>query len=179
MENSLLVKRVSTAVIEKTWYVLCTKSRTEKQVYTRLIQAGVEAFLPTYTTLRRWSDRRKKVEVPLFPSYVFVHITNKEYLSVLQTDGVYKYVSFEGVPAIVPQRDIDKLKLLMNGGAEMKTSIRKFCPGQKVRVAFGILKDLVGELIHHGSAKRLLVRIEGINQNLLVKIPANFLEGID
>jgi transcriptional antiterminator RfaH len=179
MVNEAVVKPFYNSVNQQNWFVVCTKPRSEKLVYTRLQQSGIDAFLPTYTTLRKWSDRRKKIEVPLFPSYVFVNISRKEHLIVLQTDGVYKYVAFQGVPAIVPQRDIDKLKILISGAAEMKTSIRKFQPGQRVRVAFGILKDLIGELVHSGSTKRLLIRIEGIDQNLLVKIQSDFLESLD
>jgi transcriptional antiterminator RfaH len=178
MEKPAQLKHISMAIVKKSWYVLSTKTRSEKQVYNRLIQSGVEAFLPMYITIRQWSDRRKKVELPLFPSYIFVHITYKQFLVALNTQGVFKYVSFEGLPAIVPQRDIDNLKILLSGHPDLEVSNRDFRPGQKVKVVFGILKDLTGELVHCGRAKRLLVRIECIDQNLLVKIPANYLEGI-
>jgi len=176
MEKLAQLKPLSMTVAEKIWYVLCTKSRSEKQVYNRLLENNVEAFLPLYTTLRQWSDRRKKIEVPFFPSYVFVHITRKEFLIPLYTEGAFKYISFQGLPAAVPQRDIDNLKIILNGKPELEITNRKFHQGQKVRVAYGVLKDLKGELVHCGRSSRLLVRIEGIDQNLLVKIPANYLE---
>lgn len=179
MEKSVQLKFFSMAIDHKLWYVLCTKPRSEKQVNSRLIENGVETFLPLYTTVRQWSDRRKKIEVPLFPSYIFVNITHQQSLITLNTQGIFKYVSFEGVPAVVPQRDIDNLKILLGGNPELEVTSRKFCPGQKVKVIFGILKDLTGELVHCGRAKCLLVRIECIDQNLLVKIPANYLEGIE
>jgi transcriptional antiterminator RfaH len=179
MEKSIQLKQSSMAIVNKLWYVLCTKPRSEKQVHNRLVENGVETFLPMYITIRQWSDRRKKIEVPLFPSYIFVHIAHQQSFIALNTQGVFKYVSFEGNPAVVPQRDIDNLKILINGNTDIKVTHRNFRPGQKVKVNFGILKDLTGELVHCGRAKCLLVRIECIDQNLLVKIQANYLEGIE
>lgn len=179
MGNLAIVSRLSLDVPEKTWYVLFTKPRAEKQVYEQLIQLGVEAFLPFYSTLRQWSDRKKKVELPLFPSYIFVCIYPNEYLAVLQIKGSVKYVCFEGVPAKVSQQVIDNLKILISGRPQMEISSRKFHTGQKVKLAFGLLKNLIGEIVHCGRAKRLLIRIEGIEQNLLVKIPANYLDVVN
>ena len=65
-EILIKLKPLSMTVVKKTWYVLCTKSRSEKQVYNRLLENNVEAFLPLYTTIRQWSDRRKKIELPFF-----------------------------------------------------------------------------------------------------------------
>lgn len=166
-------------VVIKAWYVLRTKPRSEKQVNKRLVENAIETFLPMYSTLRQWSDRKKKIEVPLFPSYIFVHISDKEFHIPFVTPGVYHFVNFDGIPAIVPQRDIDNLKILMDTNSELEVSKRKFHPGQKVKVIIGLLIGLTGELVQSGRSKRLLVRIESIEQNLLVKIPANYLEGID
>jgi transcriptional antiterminator RfaH len=110
---------------------------------------------------------------------VFVHIYHREYLSVLQTTGSIKYVSFGGVPAKIPQNIIDNLKILISGRPEIEISKRKFRPGQKVRLAFGVLKDLFGEIVQCGRAKRFLIRIDGIGQNLLVKIPVNYLTDVE
>jgi transcription antitermination factor NusG len=173
------VNYLSAVLPEKTWYVLFTKPRAEKQVHDRLVQTGIEAFLPMYTTLRQWSDRKKKIEVPLFSSYVFVHISPDQYLSVLHTQGSVKYVCFGGIPAKVPEQIINNLRIALNGSQEIEVSTRNFRPGQKVKVAYGILKDLVGELIHHSSGKWLLIRIDGIGQNLLVKIPVNYITVVD
>jgi transcriptional antiterminator RfaH len=179
MGEAATVNRLSLAVPGKTWYVLFTKPRAEKQVYERLVQMGIEAFLPLYTTLRQWSDRKRKVELPLFSSYVFVHIRQADYLVVLQTPGCVKYVCFGGIPAKIPQHVIDNLRILTVGNPEMEASKRNFHAGQKVRLAFGILKGLVGEIVQCGRYKRFSIRIENIGQNLLVKIPANCLSDVD
>jgi transcription antitermination factor NusG len=142
MGESVSVNYLSSAIPEKIWYVLFTKPRAEKQVYNRLVQSGIEAFLPMYTTLHQWSDRKKKVDVPLFSSYVFVHISPDQYLKAIQTQGTVKYVSFGGIPAKIPSSVINNLKIILNCNPEIEISNLNFHPGQKVKVVYGILKDV-------------------------------------
>ena len=79
----------------KNWYAIYVRSRHEKYVYSELQQKGIESSLPLVTQTRQWSDRKKKVEVPLFRGYVFVNIDiSKDKMNVLQTDGVVKFVTF-------------------------------------------------------------------------------------
>ena len=163
----------------KAWYVLRTKPRSEKQVYKRLVENGIDTYLPLYSTIRQWSDRKKRVQVPLFNSYIFVNINDGQFHIPYVIPGVFKFVTFEGLPAVVPQRDIDNLKILLSSNPELEISNRNFKAGQKVKVTLGILNGLTGELVQSGRSKRLLVRIESIEKNLLVKIPANYLEGIN
>ena len=77
------------------WYAIYTRPRAEKQVCQRLVEQGIEAYLPIRKTMRQWSDRKKMVEVPLFTSYVFVHIDRRFYDDVVRTHGVVKYITFE------------------------------------------------------------------------------------
>jgi transcription antitermination factor NusG len=163
----------------KAWYVLRTKPRSEKQVHKRLVENGIETYLPLYSTIRQWSDRKKKIQVPLFNSYIFVYISDGQFHIPYVIPGVFKFVTFEGNPAVVPQKDIDNLRILLCADPEFEISERNFKAGQKVKVTFGLLNGLTGELIQSGRSKRLLVRIESIEKNLVVKIPANYLEGIN
>ncbi len=163
---------------KKKWYAVYTKPRAEKQVYQRLADSDITAFLPLQKILRQWSDRKKMVEVPLFSSYVFVHIDAPEYDSVLRTYGVVKYICFEGKAAAIPQDQIDNLKLIINSDADIEVTHEKLKPGQQVEVTHGTLKGLRGELIKTTKKHRLLVRIDTIHQNLLVNIPENFLQTV-
>jgi len=163
---------------KKHWYAVYTRPRAEKQVYLQLIETGINAFLPLYKTLRQWSDRKKWVEVPLFSSYVFVCIDASDYDRVLHTNGVVKYVCFEGKAAAIPQDQIDNLKLIINSNADIEVTDRKLKPGQQVEVTHGTLKGLRGELLKISKKHRLLVRIDTIHQNLLVNIPENFLQTV-
>jgi transcriptional antiterminator RfaH len=160
---------------EPHWYAIYTNPRAEKQVRDRLIEEGVEVFLPLQKTYRIWSDRKKLVERPLLSSYVFVKVSPRSFPKVYQTQGVVRFVSFEGKPASIPQNQIDNLRLLINSDAEIEISTERFEQGDFVEVVNGSLIGLTGELIKIGSHNRFVVRIDRLDQNLILKIPKAFL----
>jgi len=157
------------------WYAIYTNPRAEKLVHSRLLEDGVESFLPLQKTYRQWSDRKKLVEKPLLSSYVFVRVVPKEFPVVYKISGVVKFVSFEGKPVAIPQNQIDNLKLLINSDAEIEVTSEKFAQGDNVEVVAGSLVGLTGELIMIGKQKRVIVRIDKLEQNIIVTIPVTFL----
>ena len=161
--------------VDPKWYAIYTNPRAEKQVRDRLLETVVEVFLPLQKTYRIWSDRKKLVEVPLLSSYVFVKVKPIEYPKVYQTFGVVRFVTFEGQPASIPQKQIDNLRLLINSDAEIEVSSEKFEQGDNVEVIRGSLIGLTGELVKRGSHSRVVVRIDKLDQNLIVNIPMTFL----
>lgn len=163
--------------VEK-WYAIYTRPRAEKLVYKRLVEQGVETFLPLQKTFRVWSDRKKLIERPLLSSYIFVKTKSKFYPLVFKTNGVVKFVTFEGHPASIPQNQIDNLRLLINSDEEIEVTGEKFEKGDNVEVTNGSLVGLTGELIKIGSKKRVIVRIDRLDQNIVLKIPASFLKKI-
>jgi transcriptional antiterminator RfaH len=163
---------------ENKWYALYTHPRAEKQVYQRLIENGVVTFLPLQKTYRMWSDRKKLVEKPLLSSYIFVKTRSKHFPEVYKTQGVVKFVTFEGHPASIPQKQIDNLRLLINSDEEIEVSSEIFARGDNVEVVSGSLIGLTGELIKIGSKNRVIVRIDKLDQNLILKIPKTFLKRI-
>lgn len=163
---------------EEKWYALYTKPRAEKLVYQRLQEVNIETFLPLQKTIRTWSDRKKVVEKPLLSSYVFVKTKTKFFPQVYKTNGVVKFVSFEGQPVSIPQNQIDNLRLIINSDAEVEVSSEKFAAGDNVEVVNGSLIGLTGELIKIGSHNRVIVRIDRLDQNLILKIPKAFLRKI-
>ena len=160
------------------WYAVYTRPRFEKQVYQRLQEQGIEAYLPLIKTMRQWSDRKKMVEIPLFSSYVFVNITRSNYDRVLQTFGVVKYITFEGKAATIPCEQIDNLKIIVNSNEHVETAWVSRKKGDKVVVTAGSLKGLRGELITDGGRKKVLVRIESIEHNLTVEVHSSLIESI-
>jgi transcription antitermination factor NusG len=160
------------------WYAVYTRPRAEKQVNQRLTEIGIETFLPMQKTYRIWSDRKKLVERPLLSSYIFVRVIRKDFPKVYVDPGVVKFITFEGVPASIPQNQIDILRLLINSDAEIEVSTTKFANGDKVEVISGALLGLTGELIRIGSRNRVVVRIDRLDQNLILKIPAAFLKRV-
>ena len=160
------------------WYAIYTRPRFEKQVSQRLQEQGIEAYLPMIKTLRQWSDRKKMVEIPLFSSYVFVNIDRRYYDQVLQTFGVVKYISFEGKAATIPAEQISNLKIIVDSNEKVEITWVKHNKGDKVIVNAGSLKGLKGELITEGDRKKVLVRIDSIDQNLTVEVHSSLIEKI-
>jgi transcription antitermination factor NusG len=163
---------------EEKWFALYTRPRAEKLVYNRLTEAGVETFLPLQKTYRMWSDRKKMVEKPLLSSYIFVKTSAKNFPVVYKVNGVVKFVSFEGQPVSIPQKQIDVLRLLIDSNAEIEVSSERFEKGDSVEVINGALIGLTGELIKIGTHNRFVVRIDRLDQNLILKIPRTFLKKI-
>src|SRR6266850_1054984 len=88
------------------WYAVYTSAQHEKRVAAELGRRSVESFLPLYSSVRRWSDRRVRLELPLFPGYVFVHLALRDRLRVLQVPGVAKLVGFGGLPVALPDKQV-------------------------------------------------------------------------
>lgn len=163
---------------EERWYAVYTRPRSEKLVFSRLMEAGIETYLPLQKTYRVWSDRKKLVEKPLLSSYIFVKIARQNFPAVYIINGVVKFVSFEGQPVAIPQKQIDVLRLLIDSNAEIEVTSERFAPGDNVEVISGSLIGLQGELIKTGSRNRVLIRIDKLDQNLMLKIPKTFLRKI-
>ncbi|MCF8331495.1 MAG: UpxY family transcription antiterminator [Bacteroidales bacterium] len=163
--------------MENRWYVIYTKSRQEKYVAKWLIEKGISYYLPLHKKVRQWKDRRKWVEVPLINSYIFVRVRDdREYIEILQTDGVVSFITFEGKPATVPEQQIDAIKLLLAGEADLDVTSGNFEKGDEIEVKAGPLKGLQGELINVKNKRKVIVRIEHIRQALLVDIDMKYLE---
>jgi transcription antitermination factor NusG len=170
-------KKKAKQVVPK-WYAIYTNPRAEKLVHARLVETGVESFLPLQKTYRQWSDRKKLVEKPLLSSYVFVKVVPKQFPVVYRTIGVVKFISFEGHPVAIPQNQIDNLKLLINSDAEIEVTSEILAKGDNVKVLSGSLVGLTGELVSFGGKKRVVVRIDKLDQNIIVTIPVTFLKKV-
>ena len=154
------------------WYAIYVNSRAEKKVEAELTDKGIEAFLPLKKTLRKWSDRKKWVDMPLIPGYCFVKIVLKNNLMVLQTHHVVGFVRFEGKPAVIQEPQIDFLKrMLKQSDYTWEITQDQFVPGQKVEIVAGPFIGLEAELITVKGKKRIGVRIEQISNTLMVDIP--------
>ena len=151
------------------WYALSTKARHEKKVFDRFQLKGIESYLPLQTIHRRWSDRYKKVQEPLFSCYVFVKIALKDRLPVLQTDGVVRLVSFKGIPATIPDDQLAAIKIVLKEKEDIQR-IDYLTPGKKVEVSQGPLKNVRGVLINIKNKHRLVLRLYGIMQAISVDI---------
>ena len=160
---------------EKCWHALYVRSRSEKKVLSQLVEMGVEAYLPLITVVRKWSDRRMKVEEPLFKSYVFVRSNNKQYIPILNVYGVVRFVCFEREAVVVPENQIVAIKKFVSdyeNGEEFKMqNDEELKVGQKVRIINGPMKGLIGRLDTIRNKRHLIVYIDVVGQYIPVHIP--------
>ena len=116
------------------------------------------------------------IEEPLIRSYCFVKVTNKEYYEVLNTPGAVRYIWFSGKPATIPDRQIDTLKAITGSDVEVECLPDTFQPGIKVMVNAGPLTGLTGELVKISNKKKVIVRIDHLNQVIKLSISPLLIE---
>lgn len=151
------------------WYALYTNSRHEKKVADILSTREISSYVPLYKTVRRWADRRKEVELPLFPGYVFVQIALRSRLKVLSVPGVVHLVTFDGKPAQVNESEIETLRqgLPMAKGVQPHPYLKV---GRRVRVQRGLFAGMEGILIRRKDAFRLVLSMQLILRSVSVEI---------
>ena len=140
-----------------------------------LQDAGIEYYLPLLKTRRKWSDRMKWVEMPLFRSYIFVRVNSENYTKVSAQYSVSRFVTFERRAVPIPDQQIDTIRLLLNEGVELEVISDKLSPGERVVVQAGPLLGLQGELIEYRGKRKVLVQIGEFAEGLLVTIPLELL----
>lgn len=158
-----------------TWFVIYTKPRSEKKVAERLNKNGIEAYCPLVKTLRVWSDRKKKVKVPMFTSYVFVRINEVDRYQVLEDPGVLNFVFWLGKPATVKDREIEAIKKISEGGEEVDVANVTFEKGQVVEIPDGPFRGLTGKIIDL-SKNVIMVYIEQLGCKIQFKYTKRDLE---
>lgn len=156
----------------KQWYVVYVKSRAEKKVLQSLQAKNIEAWLPLHAELRKWSDRKKLVRTPLLPGYVFVRVERKDYDTVLKTDHVVCYVTFEGKAVPVRDEEIQNLQqILRQDQIRVELSREDLHPGEQVEILSGPLVGVRGELVRIKGKHKVGIRIRQINYTVMVEVP--------
>ena len=143
-----------------TWFVIYTKSRNEKKVAELLQKNGVESFCPLVKLKKNWSDRKKIVETPLFNSYVFVNVSEKDRNVVFNVPGVIRYLFWLKKPAIVKDSEIESLKAVLHETIDSFT-IENYQIGDTVKISEGVFKGLDG-VIEKQSNNKLHVILENV-----------------
>jgi len=142
------------------WFVIYTKSRNEKKVAELLQKNGVEVFCPLVKLKKNWSDRTKIVETPLFNSYVFVNLSDKDRNVVFNVPGVIRYLFWLKKPAIVKDSEIENLKNILHETIDSFT-IENYQIGDTVKISEGVFKGLDG-VIEKQSNTKLHVILENV-----------------
>ena len=162
------------------WYALYVHSRSEKKVHGLLLGLGYESYLPLVVRMKQWSDRMKKVEEPLFKSYLFVRADVRKYFEVVNLPGVTRFVSFEHKPVVVPENQIIAIKKYCDDYVESddEPEIQELHEGQLVRITSGPMMGLTGRLAPINNKKRLVVYIESVGQYLPINIARAKIEAV-
>jgi transcription antitermination factor NusG len=151
------------------WYVAYTFPHAEKKVQANLEKIGIHAYLPLHQVIRNWSDRRKKLLVPLFPNYIFVHTSSRQRHESFMVKEIIRYVSFDGRPATVRAAVINSLQNILKEKPEI--NIEEFVrAGSHVKIIKGPFLGTEGFLIRRNGNTRLLVQIDVLKQGISVNI---------
>lgn len=172
MNQKLLAGRHSEGV---SWYAAYTRARHEKRVAQNLAERQVNCFLPVYRSLRRWKDRRKQLELALFPSYVFVRIAHENWLQVLKVPSVVSLVSCNGQPVPIPDDEINVLQRGLGGNIHVEPH-PYLTAGRRARVKNGPLTGAQGILVRRKNNLRLVLSVELLMRSLAVELDEEDLE---
>ena len=153
------------------WLAVYTMSRHEKRVAWDLSQRHLTSFLPTYRTVHRWKDRRKELELALFPSYVFVQAQRKDRLQILQVPSVVNIVSFDGQPAVIPDAEIEALRRGLDGDVRLQPH-PYLKVGKRVRIHSGPMAGQEGILTRRKDRCRVVLSIDFIMRSVSVEVDA-------
>jgi transcription antitermination factor NusG len=152
------------------WYVLCTFARHEKAVAERLRRQDVETYLPLYSVIRHWGQRRVNVELPLFPGYVFAKTSITRKTRILDDPGVIRFVGLAGKATPLADDDIEKLRASLSA---CKAKPHPYLSaGKRIRINAGPLCGLEGTIVRRKGAVRLVVQIDLIQRAILLELDA-------
>lgn len=165
-------------MMDKQWIVVRSKPRSEKVAHNELVKKNIEAYLPLLKERRKWSDRKKWVEFPLFSSYLFARIDIKDSIFVLQTQGVNTIVKFGKQIAIVQNSVIEAIRLAMEGGYQLEP-VEYFVEGNQVEVIAGPMKGVKGIVAKLKGQNRLIIKIDAIQQALSIQIESKFIRNLN
>ncbi|MBZ0158526.1 MAG: UpxY family transcription antiterminator [Alphaproteobacteria bacterium] len=162
------------------WFAVQVRSRHEFKVAEQLIRAGIDAFLPTFEKLSAWKDRRKKINFPLFPGYLFAHIEKEPAVlrAVIKTSGIVRFLGLiPGEPEIIPDDQINSLKRLMESKEELDP-YPYLQNGRKYRIRRGPLAGVEGILIERLDCHRLVLSVDVLRQGVSLKVEAADIEAV-
>jgi transcription antitermination factor NusG len=164
--------------MNKKWFALYTKPRWEKKVNSLLHDKGVECYCPLNRVKRKWTDRIKTIEEPLFKSYVFVKVDDTERTKVRLTNGVINFVYWNGKPAIVKEKEIQTIKRFLDEHEAVQARPIELAPNQTVLITSGAYMDQQA-IVLDANKKEVKVAILSLGQELIASIDKTKLVRID
>ena len=160
---------------EARWFAVYTACKREKLVAKRLAENAIEAYLPLLKYIRRYERKVRTVELPLISGYIFVKITKKEYVPVLETPDVVNFVKFARSLIAIPEAEIKIIQRIVGEGADVEVHPSEFCTGDEVEIIGGKLTGLRGKLLNGQENKNLLIELTHTGLSLRMYIAPGLL----
>jgi transcriptional antiterminator RfaH len=163
--------------IKNGWYLIYTKPHRERKVGADLQEKKIEYYLPMIKSLRIWHDRKKIIDAPLFPSYVFVNLSSpRHYFDVTNNDGFTCFVKIGKEMAMVRANVINDIKLLVAHGKDVEVSSEEFPAGSSFVIQDGPFTGMECQVVKHNQKDKVLVRLGLLNSNILASIPVQYIK---
>lgn len=171
-------KKLSDAYINtRNWYVIHTKPRNEQKVTDFVKKKNIEVYLPLVQTIRQWSDRKKKLMIPLFPNYVFINATETERkIAIQDNNGALKYIFYQKRPAVISPKEIDNIKISLKAPERVKIEDYKkfqYEKGDYVKVTDGMFCGLTGYVTQIRGNFKIIIDIVEISTALSLELRAD------
>lgn len=151
------------------WYLIYTKSNSEKKVGAFLNKKGILTYCPLMSSVRQWSDRKVTIEIPIFTSYVFVNIDLSQYREVRMTPGVLNFVYWQGKPAIVKDKEMDSIKRFIKEYNHLSFTVTQLKHGNRVTIPSGIFKDQPA-IVQTVKKNKVILELVNLQLRLEVKL---------
>jgi transcription antitermination factor NusG len=165
------------AYFEPRWYAAYTRANHERRAHEQFLQRSIDSFLPTYCSLRHWKDRCMRLQMPLFPGYVFVRIPLRERLRVLEVPSVARLVGFNGTPAALNEQEVECLRKALAQGTSVQPH-PYLTAGRHVRMTRGPLQGAEGTLIKRKGNFRVILSVDLIRRSVIVDVSEADLEPV-
>ena len=159
------------------WYVLRTKPRQEKKAASYLSNAGFEVYIPLRETIKIWSDRKKKVEEPIIPSYIFIYISEKDRTLIFPAIGITNYMYWLNKPVIIRDKEMTQMQKWFNDHAEEEIKSREVEVGSTVKIESGIMIGKEG-IVERVGAKYITLSIPQLGIKLQVDKPSTIIKKV-
>ena len=157
--------------MDRNWYVIHTKPKCEQKVYEQVVRKGIESYLPLIDTIRYWSDRKKKVKVPLFPGYVFINGDEKErYDAIANTAGALRYIMYSKRPAVVSDDEIRSIRISMQIPEKVRIEQKNLVLGDMVEITHGVFRGLKGYITQTRGNYKLIVNITELETSFSIQL---------
>lgn len=153
----------------KKWYVIQTKPRSEKIVHRQILLKGVESYLPLIEQIKLWSDRKKKIQIPIFSGYVFVYADEYERIQAIQnTSGAIRYLFYEKKPAVINEKEMILIKQALLEPEKISIEDKKITKGDLIIVTKGPFKGMKGYVNDFRGKYKLTVNLEELSYSFSI-----------